>query len=194
MQNEEENGGAQASLHRASKRARDGARGRTAEEVCAQACLHGDSGGPRDCAHHREAELVGVPGCTTKPLADREIVLEAVEQTWKALQHAATERPADHEIVLEAVKQNGTSSSGLTPSRGAAEPWRPQRSRYRAHAFVLDAGAQEGLALAAATKPRAGQRGGSRGPRQQMQGVRGIGRVATWSLNRAYYRTLVPPS
>ena len=91
-------------------------------------------------------------------------------------------------------KQNGTTSSEWTPSRGAAEPWQPRRSRCRAHAFVLDAGAQEGLALAAATKPRAGQRGGSRGPRQQMQGVRGIGRVATWSLNRAYYRTLVPPS
>ncbi len=38
---------------------------------------------------------------------DRERVLAAVKQNWRALQSASTELKGDREIVLEAVKQNG---------------------------------------------------------------------------------------
>ena len=38
---------------------------------------------------------------------DREIVLEAVKQSWEALEYASATLKDDREIVLEAVKQNG---------------------------------------------------------------------------------------
>ena len=52
------------------------------------------------------------------PQTDREIVLQAVKQDGRTLEHAATELRADREVILEAVKQDkALEGVGALPQR-----------------------------------------------------------------------------
>ena len=65
--------------------------------------------------------------------ADREVVLEAVQQDGRALQYASEELQADREVVLAAVQQNGWAIEHASPELRADREVRlaARRSKMR---------------------------------------------------------------
>ena len=102
-------------------------------------------------------------------MADREIMLEAVQQNWETLCYAAAEVKADREIVSEAVKQNWEalqyaaaqiiSDREMVVELAAINPKIVQAVALRGHrAAALAAVAHNGLALQYVTAELRGDR------------------------------------
>ena len=96
-----------------------------------------------------------IPVCQRSASADREVVLAAVVQDWRALEHASPELRTDREVVLAVVAQDGWAWSMAMRSgmiKVVLAVFAQIRVREVCRSCVLAAVAYDGWALQYASK------------------------------------------